>query len=185
MPEPVSAFPQLETKRLLLHQISVDDTEAIYQYYSDPRVTEFFMNPLTDMSRARAIAEEYAGYNNTDTGIVWGIYFKDNPALIGTCGYEIFSKWDKRGDIGYDLATPYWGQGIMKEALLAVIKYSFTQLDLNRIQAFILSENTRSIQLLKSMNFKVDGVLRQHRWFRDRFWDNVVMSLLKMDWPPA
>ena len=175
------AFPQLETKRLLLREINAEDAEDIFTYYADPLVTQFFMDPLTELSQAHPIAEEYYNYFHTGKGVVWGLSLKEHPALIGTCGYEILSKWDRRGDIGYDLARPYWGQGLMKEALQVVIEFSFTQLDLHRIQAFILSENARSIQLLKSLNFTVDGVLRQHRWFRERYWDNVVMSLLKTD----
>lgn len=175
------AFPHLETKRLLLREIRVEDAEAIFAYCSDPTATQFFMNPLTELSQARPIAEEYYNYFHTGKGIVWGLSLKENPTLIGTCGYEIFSQWDRRGDIGYDLAPAYWRQGLMKEALQAVIEFSFTQLDIHRIQAFILAENTRSIQLLKSLNFTVEGTLRQHRWFRERFWDNVVMSRLKTD----
>ncbi len=100
----------------------------------------------------------------------------------GTCGYKVLSPYDQRGEIGYDLARAYWGQGIMREALQAVIAYSFTQLDLNRIQAYVLTENARSIGLLRRLHFETEGVLREYRRFKGEFSDWVLMALLKKDW---
>jgi ribosomal-protein-alanine N-acetyltransferase len=175
-------FPQLETDRLLLRQVKLDDNQAIFDYYTDPLVTEYFMEPLTDPQKAQAIAQEYAGYDSVNTGIVWAITLKPNPTLIGTCGYETFSRYDKRGEIGYDLARKYWGQGIAKEALRAIIEYSFADLDLNRIQAYVLAENTRSIRRLESLRFAAEGVLRDYRWFNGKFSNWALLSLLKKDW---
>lgn len=175
-------FPQLETERLLLREVSPEDCAAIFQNYTDPQVTEHFMEPLTDLQQAEAIVEEYIAYARTGAGIVWAITLKGSPALVGTCGYEVLSPYDQRGEIGYDLARAYWGQGIMREALQAVIAYSFTQLDLNRIQAYVLAENARSIELLRHLHFETEGVLREYRRFQGRFSDWVLLSLLKRDW---
>ncbi len=176
------AFPQLETARLLLREVSAEDCTAIFHNYTDPQVAEHLMEPLTDLQQAADIVEEYIAYHQTGTGIVWAITLKDNPTLVGTCGYEVLSPYDQRGEIGYDLARAYWGQGIMREALQAVIAYSFTKLDLNRIQAYVLTENTRSIGLLRRLHFETEGVLHEYRRFRGRFSDWVLMSLLKKDW---
>lgn len=175
-------FPQLETRRLLLREVRPEDSQAIFSYYSDHLVTKYFMEPLTNQKQAEEIAQEYIEYYRAGTGLVWAITLKGDPTLVGTCGYEIFSRYDKRGEIGYDLALAYWGQGLMKEALQAVIAYSFDILSLNRIQAYIMAENERSIMLLKSLHFEVEGVLREHRWFKGKYIDNVLMSLLKKDW---
>lgn len=176
------AFPQLETNRLLLREVSPEDSAAIFHNYTDPQVTEHFMEPLTEGQQATAIVEEYIEYDRAGTGIVWAITLKGSPTLVGTCGYEVLSPYDQRGEIGYDLARAYWGQGIMREALQAVIVYSFTQLDLNRIQAYVLTENARSIGLLRRLHFETEGVLREYRRFKGRFSDWVLMSLLKKEW---
>jgi ribosomal-protein-alanine N-acetyltransferase len=182
MVEHTRQFPQLETGRLLLREVSAEDCAAVFHNYTDPQVTEYFMEPLTDLQQAVAIVEEYVEYHRAGTGIVWAITLKDSPALVGTCGYEVLSPYDQRGEIGYDLACAYWGQGIMTEALQAVIAYSFTQLDLNRIQAYVLAENARSIGLLRRLHFETEGMLREYRRFKGRFSDWVLMSLLKKDW---
>ncbi len=174
-------FPQLETERLLLREVCVEDCAAIFDNYTDPQVTAYFMDSLTGLQQAAAIVEEYIAYDRAGTGIVWAVTLKGSPTLVGTCGYEVLSPYDQRGEIGYDLARAYWGHGIMREALQAVITYSFTQLDLNRIQAYVLAENARSIGLLRRLHFQTEGVLREYRRFRGRFSDWVLMSLLKKD----
>jgi ribosomal-protein-alanine N-acetyltransferase len=182
MAEHARKFPQLETERLLLREVCVEDCAAIFDNYTDPQVTEYFMEPLTTRQQAAAIVEEYIEYYRAGTGIVWAITLKGSPTLVGTCGYEVLSPYDQRGEIGYDLTRAYWGQGVMREALQAVLAYSLAQLDLNRIQAYVLTENARSIQLLRRLHFETEGLLREYRRFKGRFSDWVLMSLLKNDW---
>ncbi len=177
--EAKSGFPKLETNRLLLREFRPEDSEAILQLYEDSQVTEYVMEPINTPQQAEAIVQEYMAYFQTSKGIVWAITLKGSTTVIGTCGYEVISVYDKRGEIGYDLGKAYWGQGLMKEALDAVINYSFSHLDLNRIQAYVLLENTRSIQLLKRMAFETEGVLRDYRWFKGKFTNWVLMARLK------
>ncbi|MFX1487174.1 MAG: GNAT family N-acetyltransferase, partial [Promethearchaeota archaeon] len=116
------------------------------------------------------------------TGIRWGIVRKGSSGLIGTCGYYDWSKTSRRAEIGYDLDPAYWGQGIMTEALMAVIEYGFQEMGLNRIQAIIDSKNKRSINLVQRLDFKKEGVLRQRSYFRERFLDDVCFSILRKEW---
>lgn len=177
-----SGFPQLETKRLFLREFRPEDQEAILHLYQDPLVTEHVMEPIKTPQQAQAIVQEYAAYFRTGTGIVWAIALKGSTTVIGTCGYEVISAYDQRGEIGYDLGKAYWGQGLMKEALGAVIDHSFSTMALNRIQAYVLSANVRSVHLLKNLSFTTEGVLRDYRWFKGEFTDWELMSLLKKDW---
>jgi ribosomal-protein-alanine N-acetyltransferase len=175
-------IPQLETKRLLLREFRSEDSESILRLYADSRVTEHMMEPIGTLQQADAIVQEYLSYFQTGKGIVWAITLKNSPTVIGSCGYEIISHYDRRGDIGYDLGAAYWGQGLMREALESVMRYSFSRLDLNRIQAYVLMANTRSIHLLKGMHFEMEDVLRDYRWFKGKYTDWILMSQLKKNW---
>ena len=107
---------------------------------------------------------------------------KADHELMGTCGYYDWNKTVRRAEIGYDLNPTYWGRGIMTEALHAVLKHGFEEMDLNRIQAIIDSKNTRSMKLVKRLGFKKEGVLRQRSFFNGEFRDDVCFSLLKREW---
>ena len=89
---------------------------------------------------------------------------------------------DLRGEIGYDLSKGYWGQGLMTEAVQAIINYRFECLELNRIEAHTFPQNTRSVSLLRRQHFKEEGTFRQNSYFKEKFWDEVFFSLLKEDW---
>ena len=115
-------------------------------------------------------------------GIRWGIARKGDSKLIGTCGYTDWDKTAHKGEIGYDLDPAYWGQGIMTEALRAILEYGFKKMGLNRIQAVIDSENTRSQKLVLRLGFKKEGVLRHNSTFRGQFRDDVCFSLLEEEW---
>lgn len=117
-------------------------------------------------------------------GVRWGITKKGEPQLIGTCGIYDWSKVSRRAEIGYDLDPAQWGEGVMTEALYALLAYGFEAMKLNRIQALIDSKNRRSIRLVRRLGFKREGVLRQRSYFKEEFRDDVVFSLLRDEWTP-
>jgi ribosomal-protein-alanine N-acetyltransferase len=96
--------------------------------------------------------------------------------------------WDKtarQAEIEYDLEPTYWGQGIMTEALGAVLKYGFEEMRLNRIQAIIDPKNDRSMNLVTRLSFKKERVLRQRSCFNGRLNDDAIFSLLYEEWHGA
>jgi ubiquinone/menaquinone biosynthesis C-methylase UbiE len=62
------------------------------------------------------------------------------------------------GWFGYELARPYWRQGIMTEALTAITRVGFIDMGLNRIEAVIMPENHATIMLLEKLGFHIWGI---------------------------
>ena len=85
-------------------------------------------------------------------------------------------------ETGYELHRAYWGQGIMAEAMSAVLTYGFTELGLHRIEADVAPENMRSKSLLLKLGFTFEGNLRQRYFFRGQFEDEHYFGLLKDEW---
>ena len=177
-------FPQLETARPILREMTLGDVEFYFHHFNNEKVVEgsCFPGPKT----LEAAKEELEGYCirpfKENRGIRWGIARKGNEELIGTCGYYDWNRTSRRAEIGYDLEPAHWGEGIMTEALRAVLRYGFDEMELNRIQAIIDSENVRSIKLVERLGLKKEGVLRQNSYFRGQFRDEVCLSLLKEEW---
>jgi len=71
----------------------------------------------------------------------------------------------------------------MTEAMKAVIDFGFEEMELNRIEVFIMPRNKRSIRLVKNIGFKREGLLRQ-RYFDEfgHFTDDILFSMLRTDW---
>jgi ribosomal-protein-alanine N-acetyltransferase len=177
-------FPQLETERLVLRRMSLDDADFYFKHFSDPDIVELtaFDGPK-DFEAATKELQEYCLDNFVnDTGIRWGIARKGNPDLIGTCGFYKWVKHVRRAEIGYDLAATFRRQGIMTEALTAMINYLFGPLQLNRLEAFTDPRNDGSNRLLQNLGFKREGVLREYTYFHGRFLDDYLYALRKSDW---
>ena len=177
-------FPLLETNRLILRKMALSDVEFYFSHFNIREIVEgcCFPGPKS----LEAAEEELEAYCikpfEENRGIRWGIIRKGSNQLIGTCGYYDWNKNARRAEVGYDLNPKYWGQGIMTEALRAILKYSFEKMALNRVQAIIDSKNARSIGLVLGLGFKEEGVLRERSYFNGQFRDDVCFSLLKREW---
>jgi ribosomal-protein-alanine N-acetyltransferase len=182
--EEVEEFPELETDRLILREMTLDDLKFYFHHFNNDKIVEGCC--FTGPKSIEAAKEEIELYCikpfKESRGIRWGIVIKGSDKLIGTCGYYDWNKTADRAEIGYDLDPAYWGRGIMTEALSVALKHGFEKMRLNRIQAIIDSKNTRSMKLVQRLGFKKEGVLRQRSYFNGQFRDDVCFSLLKMEW---
>lgn len=158
-------FPTLETERLILREITYEDTQAIFRNFSDPDVAKwFFEEPLTEIYQAAKFIDLFNNEFKNGKGLTWSLVIKDESACVGTCGYGDI-ELGARGEIGFDLAKELWGKGLMSEALVPVIEYGFDVLRLSKIEAHSYSANTRAIHLLKKMGFQLDKISEDSHYY--------------------
>jgi ribosomal-protein-alanine N-acetyltransferase len=180
-------FPRLETPRLVLRQIEPRDATALFATFSDRETMEFYGEPPHRSIEATRdlISRQRAWYARRE-GIRWGITLRDEgqdrDAVIGSCGLFNFDEGFHRAETGYELRRACWRQGIMREALGAMLTYAFATARLQRVEAVVDDVNERSKGLLRALGFTHEGTLRQRFYFRDRFWDECYFGLLKDEW---
>lgn len=175
------AFPDLETERLVLRRLHPSDAESLFAILADEELTRFYDDEaFTEISQAREQIEAWASGFDEWRSIRWGIARKETGTVIGTCGYYGFHRWHGRGSLGFELARPYWRQGIMTEALAAIIRFGFRKVGLNRIQAVVMPGNEGSEKLLEKLGFRREGVLREYEnWGNKGYVDLLMFSLLR------
>ncbi|MFC7366664.1 MULTISPECIES: GNAT family N-acetyltransferase [Bhargavaea] len=176
-------FPDLGSERLFLRNVSEEDTEFLYEHFSDDKVCEYLYDEENFTSREEAAElvdfysdPENAGYNR------WVLVKKETGERIGTCGFHLWDRTNHIAEIGYDLSPEFWGRGYMKEALTAAIGSGFDNMKLNRINAYVAVENQRSWKLLLGLNFKNEGIYRDKHLYRGKYYDHYSLSLLKREW---
>ncbi|MEM5774241.1 MAG: GNAT family N-acetyltransferase, partial [Anaerolineaceae bacterium] len=154
-------FSALETGRLLLRPLGMEDLDFVFHHFGDPRVAQYLLDepPVASLEEAEAIIQFYLNTEGKNHNR-WALVRKADGQVIGTCG---FHKWDRahfRAEIGYDLAPDCWGQGYMTEALRAALNSGFSRMNLHRIDAVVHVENDGSNRLLRRLGFQLEGVLR-------------------------
>jgi RimJ/RimL family protein N-acetyltransferase len=178
------SFQQLDTSRLILRRMLDTDAEAIFRVLGDDETTRYYDDAtFTHVSQATNQIEAWEnGYINRRC-IRWGITYKGDGVVIGSCGYYGIHPWHMRASIGYELARAFWRQGIMTEALSAIINLGFTEMGLNRIDAVVMPENVASIRLLEKLGFCNEGLLREYEnWGSKGFADLCMLSILRKKW---
>ncbi len=177
-------FPQLETERLVLRELRSDDAGSLFAVLGDEEVTQFYDDEvLKDISQASTQIEAWGAGFKARRCIRWGIAQRENGKIIGTCGYYGFHSWYERAGIGYELARPFWRQGIMTEALGAIIAFGFKRVELNRIEAVVMPENKGSLKLLGGLGFHHEGILREYeKWGNKGCIDLIMFSLLRREY---
>jgi ribosomal-protein-alanine N-acetyltransferase len=178
-----SPFPILETNRLVLRQLTVDDSENWFKNLSDDEVSVLIgMEPLENVEDSKSIINSFIDRYEKKNGMAWAIILKEDESFIGTCSYEKIDSHNLSGEIGYDLLRKYWGNGFMAEALSVIIDYGFESLRLNRIEAHTAAINSASRNLLRRLGFFEEGIFRESSFFRGEFRDDCQYSLLRREW---
>jgi ribosomal-protein-alanine N-acetyltransferase len=85
------------------------------------------------------------------------------------------------GTLGYWIGAPFARQGYMGEAIDAIVHYAFDRLDLSRIEAACLPENTASRGLLEKSGFKYEGVAQSYLQIDGRWRTHVLYAALRLD----
>jgi ribosomal-protein-alanine N-acetyltransferase len=112
----------------------------------------------------------------------WGVALQHDDRLVGTCGFNEHSQVHRWAELAYDLAPAHWGKGLMRQAVAAVLQWTFGQNQINRVHAFVRVDNQRSQRLLQRSGFVCEGCLRSYRVCRGQPHDFYIYSLLRSDW---
>jgi ribosomal-protein-alanine N-acetyltransferase len=147
-------FPSLTTNRLQLRRIQPNDAEVLFAIFADEEAMQFYGHePHRSLDETRVSIEQTQARYSRHEAIRWGITLKGEDQVIGSCSFHHFDIGFHRSETGYELNRAFWGQGIMTEAMSAILTYGFAELGLHRVEAIIDSANERSKSLLLKLGF--------------------------------
>lgn len=165
-------FPSLESKRLQLRELNHGDLEQLFSIFSDPKVTEFYnVKTFTSKKEAKALFDRRWERFHSGRGICWAIVPKSQGLVVGTCGFNAWFNQRRVGDLGYELARPFWNQGLMSEALREVVQFGFDTLKLVQQRAWVIPENRASARVLEKIGFQTQGVQLARGYWDGAFHD--------------
>ncbi|WP_409253879.1 GNAT family N-acetyltransferase [Bacillus sp. SCS-153A] len=177
------SFPELETARLQLIEITEHRTERYFEIMSLEVVTRYYgMESLKTLEQASDIIKSFRVGFEHKRSMRWGIVIKETGAFIGTVGLNQLQVANKKAEIGFEIHPDFWSNGYTSEAAHAVINYAFERLGLFRMGAITFLQNNASISLLEKMGFKKEGILRGFIYQNGVSNDTNVFSLLQPEW---
>jgi len=173
-------LPVLETNRLLLRKLSIDDAEAMHMYGSNDKVTK---HVFWDTHKSLADTKAFIHYalNQYDNNAIapWGIEHKQEKKLIGTIDFVRWLPEHRLAEIGYVITPEHWGKGIATEAAKKIIAFGFHHMNLVRIEAKCFSENIGSARVMEKVGMTFEGTIRKGIFIKNKHWNLKLYSILK------
>jgi RimJ/RimL family protein N-acetyltransferase len=151
----------LETDRLILRQLNVDDDEFIYELVNDPSFIRYIGDKgvrTRDDARNYILNGPVASYEKFGYGL-FATELKDGNVPIGMCG---ILKRDTlpHADIGFAFLPRYWNKGYAFEAAAAVMKYAGEVLGMDQVLAITTPDNEASGRLLEKIGLRFERMIK-------------------------
>lgn len=177
---------RIETERLILRRFSIDDAEAMFRNWaSDPKVTEYLTWPAHSSAEvSRAVLKDWVSSYSQNDSYQWAIVLKEHGVdPIGSISAVQLDDDVSRVEIGYCIGEAWWHQGIMTEALKAVMDFFFDVVGANRIECRHDPRNPHSGMVMKKCGMKFEGTMRSSHRNNQGVCDACWYALLKAERP--
>jgi RimJ/RimL family protein N-acetyltransferase len=195
-PPPRATIPRLDeldlvlvTARLRLRPLRDSDVEDLWPFVSDPELPRMMSWAAhTDPSQTLAFIAWTREALEKGSSVAWAIEV-DGRAMgtIGLDGIQFAVRaWRvDSAELGYWIAPPLWGRGMMTEAAQAVMRCGFDTIGLHKITVGCLAENAASRRVIEKLGFRPIGRREDDVWRDGRWWSVLRYELTASEWGDA
>jgi len=175
---------QFTTERLILRPWLVSDAEDLYKYAKSPEVGPIAGWPIhTSVENSREIIENVLAVDET-----YAVCLKEDGKAIGSVGLMIGKASnpilpETEGEIGYWLGVPFWGQGLIPEAVRELIRHGFEDLGLEVLWCVYFDGNVKSKRVQEKCGFMYHHTNKDIHWkLMDDIRTEHITRLAREDW---
>ena len=173
----------ITTQRVMLRRLTHGDDAAVFDMFSHPEVARYWSSPpFTEMAQAEKRIEDALKHYADDTAYPFAVVRIEDNQFIGNCTLFSLHRQNRRAEVGYVLARPYWGHGYMHEAMTAMLDCAFNDMKLHRLEADIDPRNAASARTLERLGFQKEGLLRERWIVGEEVSDSALYGLLASEW---
>lgn len=150
---------RIETERLILRRFNVNDAEDMYNNWAnDDRVTKYLTWPThSNVDISREVLKSWINDYSNEKFYQWCIELKEVNQAIGSISVVYLYEEVNSVEIGYCIGYNYWNKGITSEALKAIIKFFFNDVQVNRIEARHDTKNPNSGKVMAKCGLIYEG----------------------------
>jgi Acetyltransferases, including N-acetylases of ribosomal proteins len=171
-------FPRLETDRLILDKITVEDIPQIVIYLQDKIFSDYTSNipyPYRKEDAEFWLKLSAEAFKNRK-GFTFAIRDKTGK-FLGAIG--LHDEGSDKAELGYWIGIPNWNNGYVTEAAKAIIDYGFRELNFNKIYATYFPHNPASGKIMDKIGMKKEALLKQHLKKNGKYYDIPMYSIFK------
>lgn len=172
----------IETQRLILRPITLDDAQDLYELLSDEKVLKYLTGipKYTGVDMAISyigdkLSEKYSKNDYYD----WGIEEKSTGKMIGRITVYRLDDFRRMADLIWYLSSTAHGKGYMTEAAQSIVSH-LQSIGFERIEAFADVENQASMRVMQKIGMQYEGTLRKYDCRRDEsLYDAAMYSIVE------
>lgn len=176
---------KLETDRLFLRPLNLDDIKAFSAYRSDPDIARYqgWGTPFTE-EQAEEFIEQMKDIAPGEVGqwLQLGMELKSTGGLIGDVAFQIIKDSHRQAEIGMTLSNPFQRQGYGFEAVVSLVDYLFNDLNVHRVIANCDPENLPAHRLLERVGFRREGCFIESLWYKGYWASELLFGLIEREW---
>jgi len=145
----------LETDRLVLRELDVEDSNNFYELNLNPKVIQYTGDKaFQNIRAAEKFLKNYSDYKLNGFGR-WAVIDKSNEDFLGWCGLKYVEKLNET-DIGFRFFEKHWNKGFATESAEACLKFGFEKLNLKTVIGRAMAENIASLKVLEKLGMKYE-----------------------------
>jgi len=178
--------PEIEilTERLSIRRPELGDADAMFRYRSDPLISRYQNWEPASLGEIR---DFIAGLEEIelDTPGRWyqlGLYVRTSGEMTGDCGIHVQKDDPRQVEFGITLARDFQGHGLATEALRAVLRYLFIELEKHRVYGSVDPRNAPSLTLLERIGMRREAHFVDSLWFKGAWADDVIFAMLRREY---
>jgi ribosomal-protein-alanine N-acetyltransferase len=174
---------EIETERLLIREFAKNDWQAVFSYASLGSVARFMSFAPFSADDAKQFVRRAmsAARRRPRLDFVLAVVPKGESEPIGVVHLGRKGIDSQEAELSFALHPNHWGKGLVPEASRAMLAHGFETLGLHRIYAECHPDNTASSRVMEKVGMRHEGLFRQKRWIKGRWWDIAHYAILDFE----
>lgn len=175
---------QLESHRVVLRELSLDDVAEWQGFFADPRYLEFYAPEVGNPQFAKDLADLFVrtATANPRRDYTLAVVERLSSRLIGCCSLRTAGQKADCAEFGMGLSPDFWGRGLAAETAREMLRFGFETLHLGEISGQSVTANDRVANLVTKLGFVKLGEPAGALWMAARGWTHTLWALAKSTW---
>ena len=171
-------------EKVLLRAYKSNDIERAYEYVNDAELIRYLSPDVPFPMTYKEEKEWIEGQGKNKEGTYsFAIEDLESGKYIGGCGVDKVNWLTRVATVGIMIGDKnYWGRGYGTDAMNTLIKFIFSNMNINKIKLYTFSFNERAQRCYEKCGFKIEGILKEEVFRDGQYYDEILMAIFKNQW---